>query len=79
MIKRSHASKSTKPRDHERLAARPTPVRIYARHSSVEVYLGCGWKKGSVISSDRDGCSVWLGSEQRMTRCFDNRNIRPAS
>ena len=39
--------------------------------------MGAGWAKGTVNSSDRDACVVYLTQLRRTTRCKDARNIIP--
>jgi hypothetical protein len=61
-----------------RMAASPLPMDAYRRGTRVAVYLGAGWSTGTVESSTRERCVVWLGKAQRRVSCSDNRNVRLA-
>lgn len=70
-----------KPSAHQnetRLLAEPTPMKARRKGEQVEVYMGCGWAKGSVVTSSRERCGVRLAKTQSMTTCYDDRNIRSA-
>lgn len=60
-----------------RWKTKPHPVPVFRKRQEVKVQMGAGWSKGTVQQSDRDGCSVWLGREQRSVRVTDARNIFP--
>lgn len=48
---------------------------MYPKGTEVKVYMGAGWAKGTVRTSDRDACSVYLTQLRRTTRVKDARNI----
>lgn len=52
------------------------PMSVRRRGEAVEVYVGCGWSKGTVLSSTRDFCCVKITKTQSSSTCYDNRNIR---
>lgn len=60
----------------ERMQQAPTPLPVFRRNANVEVYMGCGWAKGAVESSDRTRCVVLLRIGQRRTVVYDARNLR---
>lgn len=64
-------------KEQQRLSESPQPMTLYRRFASVEVYVGSGWRAGSVQLSTSSRCSVFLFKEQRNIVCYDNRNIRP--
>lgn len=60
----------------ERFYQSPTPLPVYRRGTSVEVFLGAGWGKGTVEHSDKARCVVYLKIGSRRVTCYDARNLR---
>lgn len=61
--------------EQERLSSPSHPMPMYPKGTEVKVYMGAGWAKGTVRTSDRDACSVYLTQLRRTTRVKDSRNI----
>lgn len=61
----------------DRWQKKPHPMPIFRKGTTVKVQMGAGWSKGTVRSSDRDRCTVWLTREQKSTTTYDARNIYP--
>lgn len=55
----------------------PHPLPVFRKRDAVQVFMGAGWLKGTVLDSSRDRCTVWLGQAQRSTTVYDARNVRP--
>lgn len=56
---------------------RPNPLPVFRRGQIVNVYQGCGWAKGKVITSTPKGCCVGLFRPDKMVNVYDARCIKP--
>lgn len=62
--------------DRERLLRQPYPMPIFEVLTTVEIYIGAGWKKGSVVESCESSCVVRFAVGGGGACCYDARNIR---
>ena len=63
--------------EQKRLESPRHPLPVFRRDTPVKVFMGAGWAKGTVNTSDRDACVVYLTQLRRTTRVKDARNIIP--
>lgn len=61
--------------EQERLAGPISPLPLFPQGTTVKVFMGAGWAKGTVSTSDKDACSVYLSQLRKHTRVKDARNI----
>jgi hypothetical protein len=54
----------------------PLPMRSMRKGTSVKIFMGAGWAKGSVVNWASSGITVYLAREKRTVTVRDNRNIR---
>lgn len=64
--------------EQTRLAGPTSPMPMFPKGTEVKVFMGAGWAKGTVRTSDRDAISVYLTQLRRTTRVKDARNIQRA-
>lgn len=64
--------------EQTRLAGPINPMPMYPKGTEVKVFMGAGWAKGTIRTSERDACSVYLTQLRRTTRVRDARNIQRA-
>ena len=57
----------------------PLPMRVMRKRTSVKVYMGAGWEKGSVIDWKANGITVYLPRKKKTVTVRDNRNIKEDS
>lgn len=60
----------------ERMQQPATPLPVYRKGTSVKVFLGAGWGKGTVEYSDNVRCVVFLKIGSRRVTCYDRRNLQ---
>ena len=63
----------------EWMAQPPLPMRSMRKGTTVKVFCGASWSKGSVVQWTKDGITVWLKREQRNVVVRDNRNLKEES
>ena len=54
----------------------PLPMRSIRKQTSVKVFMGAGWSKGTVVSWSSSGITVYLAREKRTVTVRDNRNLK---
>lgn len=57
----------------------PLPMRVMRKQTSVKVYTGAGWEKGSVVEWKANGITVYLPRKKKNVTVRDNRNIKEDS
>jgi hypothetical protein len=57
----------------------PLPFPIFRKETIVRVFMGAGWKIGTVEYSAKDSCVVYLKQTQQRVRVYDRRNIKENS
>lgn len=60
----------------EWMAQEPLPMRSMRKQTSVKVFMGAGWSKGSVVNWASSGITVYLAREKRTVTVRDNRNLK---
>lgn len=45
------------------------------RGTSVKVYMGAGWEKGTVVQWEKSRCTVRLNRGNKTVVCHDSRNL----
>ena len=63
----------------EWMAQDPLPMRVMRKRTSVKVFMGAGWEKGSVIDWRANGITVYLPRKKKTVTVRDNRNIKEDS
>ena len=57
----------------------PLPMRVMRKQTSVKVFMGAGWEKGTVVQWTAGGITVYLPRKKGNTTVRDNRNIKEDS
>ena len=57
----------------------PLPFPIFKVSTTVRVFMGAGWKIGTVEDSKKDSCLVYLKQTRQRVRVYDRRNIKEGS
>ena len=57
----------------------PHPLPIMRKGTTVQVFRGAGWSKGSVIFSQKDKCVVRLYQGDKTVTVYDRRSIKQGS
>lgn len=58
------------------MAQAPTPMPVFLKDQTVQIYGGCNWIQGRVILSSAANCLVNLSRGDRMVKICDARCIR---
>jgi hypothetical protein len=61
------------------MAQEPLPMRSMRKKTSVRVFMGAGWEKGTVVEWSAGGITVYLPRKKGNTTVRDNRNIKEDS
>lgn len=59
------------------MARPPTPLPVFLKGQTVQIYVGSGWSSAKVLSSSDAHCLVSLSKGDRMIKVYDARCIRP--
>ncbi len=54
----------------------PLPMRVMRKQTSVKVFMGAGWEKGSVVEWRASGITVYLPRKKKTVTVRDNRNLK---
>ena len=57
----------------------PLPMRVMRKQTSVKVFMGAGWDKGTVVEWRASGITVYLPRKKKTVTVRDNRNIKEDS
>jgi len=57
----------------------PLPMRVMRKRTSVKVFMGAGWEKGTVVEWRANGTTVYLPRKKQTVTVRDNRNIKEDS
>lgn len=57
----------------------PLPMRVMRKQTSVKVFMGAGWEKGTVVEWRANGTTVYLPRKKQTVTVRDNRNIKEDS
>jgi hypothetical protein len=60
----------------EWMAQEPLPMRSMRKGTSVKIFMGAGWSKGTVVNWASSGITVYLAREKRTITVRDNRNLK---
>ena len=60
----------------EWMTQQPLPMRSMRKQTSVKVFMGAGWSKGTVVNWSSSGITVYLAREKRTLTVRDNRNLK---
>ena len=63
----------------EWMAQDPLPMRSMRKKTSVKVFMGAGWSKGTVVNWASSGITVYLTREKQTVTVRDNRNLKEDS